>query len=239
MKAGLQLRLAQHLTLTPQLQQSIRLLQLSTLELQQEIETALAENPLLELADADGGEDSAHDEVVEVYVAPIDREQMLGGSDEMSAFSVPDRDDVREGPVDVADAGQLNGQTDPNDFTCGHGIAFIDGFLYATRWNDVRRFPYNVGDRQAVGSPELVATLGMENPLDYRFTHTLDRAPNGDVLVSRGRYDSNTCDVASMGERVRVENSESSCPHEHGPIQQPSNCLDTVPTRGLPECSRA
>jgi RNA polymerase sigma-54 factor len=52
-KTGLQLRLAQHLTLTPQLQQSIRLLQLSTLELQQEIATALAENPLLELEDAE------------------------------------------------------------------------------------------------------------------------------------------------------------------------------------------
>jgi len=48
-KAGLQLRLAQHLTLTPQLQQSIRLLQLSTLELQQEIERAVLDNPLLEL----------------------------------------------------------------------------------------------------------------------------------------------------------------------------------------------
>ncbi|MGL5004250.1 MAG: hypothetical protein ACRDAM_15030 [Casimicrobium sp.] len=53
MKTGLQLKLAQHLTLTPQLQQSIRLLQLSTLELQQEIATAIAENPLLELEDAD------------------------------------------------------------------------------------------------------------------------------------------------------------------------------------------
>lgn len=53
MKTGLQLKLAQHLTLTPQLQQSIRLLQLSTLELQQEISTALAENPLLELEDAE------------------------------------------------------------------------------------------------------------------------------------------------------------------------------------------
>ncbi len=49
MKTGLQLRLAQHLTLTPQLQQSIRLLQLSTLELREEIERAVAENPLLEL----------------------------------------------------------------------------------------------------------------------------------------------------------------------------------------------
>ncbi len=53
MKTGLQLKLAQHLTLTPQLQQSIRLLQLSTLELQQEISTALAENPLLELEESD------------------------------------------------------------------------------------------------------------------------------------------------------------------------------------------
>ncbi len=53
MKTGLQLKLAQHLTLTPQLQQSIRLLQLSTLELQQEITTALADNPLLELEDGD------------------------------------------------------------------------------------------------------------------------------------------------------------------------------------------
>src|SRR5260370_23234768 len=48
MKASLQLRLSQHLALTPQLQQSIRLLQLSTLELQQEVATALAQNPLLE-----------------------------------------------------------------------------------------------------------------------------------------------------------------------------------------------
>lgn len=48
MKQSLQLKLSQHLALTPQLQQSIRLLQLSTLELNQEIEQALQDNPLLE-----------------------------------------------------------------------------------------------------------------------------------------------------------------------------------------------
>src|SRR5215218_7025380 len=48
MKPSLQFRLSQHLTLTPQLQQSIRLLQLSTLELNQELERFLQENPLLE-----------------------------------------------------------------------------------------------------------------------------------------------------------------------------------------------
>jgi RNA polymerase sigma-54 factor len=54
MKQTLQLKLSQHLTLTPQLQQSIRLLQLSTLELNQELEKFLAENPLLEREDGDG-----------------------------------------------------------------------------------------------------------------------------------------------------------------------------------------
>jgi len=48
MKPSLQLKLSQHLALTPQLQQSIRLLQLSTLELEQELEKYLLENPLLE-----------------------------------------------------------------------------------------------------------------------------------------------------------------------------------------------
>ena len=54
MKQTLQLKLSQQLTLTPQLQQSIRLLQLSTLELNQELETFLMENPLLERDDAEG-----------------------------------------------------------------------------------------------------------------------------------------------------------------------------------------
>lgn len=48
MKQSLQLRLSQQLAMTPQLQQAIRLLQLSTLELQQEIQQALESNPLLE-----------------------------------------------------------------------------------------------------------------------------------------------------------------------------------------------
>ena len=52
MKHSLQLRLSQHLTLTPQLQLSIRLLQLSTQELDQEIEGFLRDNPLLERDEA-------------------------------------------------------------------------------------------------------------------------------------------------------------------------------------------
>ncbi|QAZ39705.1 RNA polymerase factor sigma-54 [Methylibium sp. Pch-M] len=49
MKPSLQVRFSQHLALTPQLQQSIRLLQLSTLELHQEVEQMLEQNPFLEV----------------------------------------------------------------------------------------------------------------------------------------------------------------------------------------------
>ncbi|MCG3169095.1 MAG: RNA polymerase sigma-54 factor [Pseudomonadales bacterium] len=58
MKQSLQLKLGQHLTMTPQLQQAIRLLQLSTLELQHEIQEALDSNPLLELIEPGGGDDA-------------------------------------------------------------------------------------------------------------------------------------------------------------------------------------
>jgi RNA polymerase sigma-54 factor len=57
MKQGLALRVSQHLALTPQLQQSIRLLQLSTLELGQEIQQMLDENPFLDVQAEDLGEE--------------------------------------------------------------------------------------------------------------------------------------------------------------------------------------
>jgi RNA polymerase sigma-54 factor len=57
MKQSLQFKFTQSLALTPQLQQSIRLLQLSSQELNQELETLLQENPLLERTDKN--EDSA------------------------------------------------------------------------------------------------------------------------------------------------------------------------------------
>ncbi|MGQ4880353.1 RNA polymerase factor sigma-54 [Billgrantia sp. LNSP4103-1] len=54
MKASLQLRVGTQLTMTPQLQQAIALLQLSTLDLRQEIQQALESNPMLELDDGFG-----------------------------------------------------------------------------------------------------------------------------------------------------------------------------------------
>lgn len=95
MKPSLQLRLGQQLTMTPQLQQAIRLLQLSTIELQQEIQEALDANPLLESDDdfdntpgeldqslaninrettADDSEPSYNDAPNDEYSEPVERD---------------------------------------------------------------------------------------------------------------------------------------------------------------------
>lgn len=61
MKHSLQLKLGTQLTMTPQLQQAIRLLQLSTLDLQNEIQEALENNPMLEVNEDSGEADSSSD----------------------------------------------------------------------------------------------------------------------------------------------------------------------------------
>jgi len=67
MKQSIQLRLGQQLTMTPQLQQAIKLLQLSTLDLQREIQEALESNLMLETSEeAEGERDAAGRESSEV-----------------------------------------------------------------------------------------------------------------------------------------------------------------------------
>jgi RNA polymerase sigma-54 factor len=103
MKQSLQLRTSQHLALTPQLQQSIRLLQLSTLELHQELEQILSDNPLLERLDdpldrsvrllADGAINSGQGQAeaapaeggAQEAAAPAEAEGFEGGADERGA----------------------------------------------------------------------------------------------------------------------------------------------------------
>jgi RNA polymerase sigma-54 factor len=79
MKPSLQFRLSQHLTLTPQLQQSIRLLQLSTVELNQEIERVLMDNPVLEREDGHDGHES-HEEQAPAAPAAEAAAAPAGGS---------------------------------------------------------------------------------------------------------------------------------------------------------------
>ncbi len=91
MKHSLQLRLSQHLTLTPQLQQSIRLLQLSTLELNQEIERLLQDNPLLEREDSIQDASSAPRETPqEIATASGESTEAGTAGEESTPFDVED-----------------------------------------------------------------------------------------------------------------------------------------------------
>jgi RNA polymerase sigma-54 factor len=85
MKPTLQFKLSQHLTLTPQLQQSIRLLQLSTIELNQEIERIVQENPLLELEDSVSSDVSEYRTTLLDSPAELLSADLLGTPGEISA----------------------------------------------------------------------------------------------------------------------------------------------------------
>jgi len=62
MKQALHLKIGQQLTMTPQLQQAIRLLQLSTLDLQQEIQEALESNPMLDVSEDEHSQSTSEEQ---------------------------------------------------------------------------------------------------------------------------------------------------------------------------------
>ncbi len=122
MKQGLSLRVSQHLALTPQLQQSIRLLQLSTLELSQEIEQMLGDNPFLEVSQ----EEAPREEFgLAKADAPLPEAEDDGGSFDAASAAGGDAGDgpgAEAGPQDwegdgstevVHDVGEWGGDAQP------------------------------------------------------------------------------------------------------------------------------
>lgn len=136
MKQSLDLRLGQHLTITPQLQQAIRLLQLSSVELQQEIQEALESNPLLEEGESEGEAVKAEDGEPELEMAePPGAEAALGeeaeGAEPPEAGTDTDlRNDDLTGDSDwsdefdlpVASGASRNGDDDLPDFEARNSL---------------------------------------------------------------------------------------------------------------------
>jgi RNA polymerase sigma-54 factor len=113
MKPSLQFRLSQHLTLTPQLQQSIRLLQLSTIELNQEIERVLMENPVLEREDAHEEHESA------AAPPPPGAGSAPEASGTSPAEAPPDTPPDADWPVDVSFGGRSADDDEDGDRSFG------------------------------------------------------------------------------------------------------------------------
>ena len=122
MKQTLQLKLTQHLTLTPQLQQSIRLLQLSTLELNAEVDRMLQENPLLEREEGEDEVPPQEFPVAGISTTPAVPERATrdeeseGDADGMAgADTAPTRDDL----PDVTDFSDFSGGSADGDWGGG------------------------------------------------------------------------------------------------------------------------
>src|SRR5436190_4205414 len=115
MKPTLQLKLSQHLTLTPQLQQSIRLLQLSTLELNAEVERLLQENPLLEKADEDDTPAPPPEFSMEASTATVSTETPPG--DERADERSPGDFDLLANAGGEGDWGSASGDDDDESFS--------------------------------------------------------------------------------------------------------------------------
>lgn len=99
MKTSLQLRISQNLAMTPQLQQAIRLLQLSSMELQTEVQEILESNMMLEL---DEGEDNDPNEIT-TEEPPDDSEEVL----KINADDIPEDLPVDSAWEDIYDAGPV------------------------------------------------------------------------------------------------------------------------------------
>jgi RNA polymerase sigma-54 factor len=112
MKPTLQFRLSQHLTLTPQLQQSIRLLQLSTVELNQEIERMLMDNPILEREDAEGA-----------FVPPREAPAAPAASEAASEAAAPEEGAERSADWQLEFAASSRGGEDDDEGDRAFGAA--------------------------------------------------------------------------------------------------------------------
>jgi len=119
MKQTLQVRLSQHLALTPQLQQSIRLLQLSTLELHQEVEQMLEQNPFLE----------AEEEAAPAFEPLAERltSNERAGERESERAAEPGGDGADAGEPAAIDGAAEFGGTDRDDWENGTERDDFDG----------------------------------------------------------------------------------------------------------------
>lgn len=112
MKQGLSLRISQHLALTPQLQQSIRLLQLSTLELGSEVDQMLDENPFLERTAEEAERESFGLAQADVPVSSTDLEfenaTTSGATDAYSSSTTASKD-VEESSFSAEDGPSWDG----------------------------------------------------------------------------------------------------------------------------------
>ena len=179
MKQSLSLKLGQQLKMTPQLQQAIRLLQLSALELEQEIQDNLDANPLLEVEDEFNGDDSG------------------------------DSSTASEAPADIADTPLGEASGDDISQSLESGAEFDDDYANDFADDRPDNLPSDYGEQMVAAelpdlamdgpgesdvSDQLQAPLTDEIPVDSNWDDVYPQTPSG--TASENDYDVGTNDSA-------------------------------------------
>ena len=179
MKQSLSLKLGQQLKMTPQLQQAIRLLQLSALELEQEVQDNLDANPLLEVEDDFAGDsDSDSQEVSERSIDSSDAPPGDVAGDDYSESSTNASDQDNDYLDDFADIGL---DAPPSDY--GEEMVSTDTVDTAID-----------GPRESDVSDQLQAPLTDEIPVDSNWDDVYPQAPSG--AAGENDYDVGSNDSA-------------------------------------------
>ena len=179
MKQSLSLKLGQQLKMTPQLQQAIRLLQLSALELEQEVQDNLDANPLLEVEDDFAGDsDSDSQEVPERSIDSSDAPPVDLAGDDYSESSTNPSDQDNDYLDDFADIGL---DAPPSDY--GEEMVSTDTVDTAID-----------GPRESDVSDQLQAPMTDEIPVDSNWDDVYPQAPGG--AAGENDYDVGSNDSA-------------------------------------------
>ena len=159
MKVALQTRLGQQLTLTPQLRQAIRLLQLSAAELELEITAAVEANPLLERQDdAEPEAPVAGDEppVVEPDLAPAE-----GGTETASEVAEADYDTVPDFDWDDGGGGRSrnDGEGEDGEYQVAAPLDLHEHLMWQLRLS-------HLGPRDLLIGEALIESIGADGYLE-------------------------------------------------------------------------
>lgn len=151
MKQSLQLKLGQQLTMTPQLQQAIRLLQLSTLDLQQEIQEALESNPMLEVEEGfDSPSQTSDYEGSELDATDYNRQQEIAADtngDDTTDFSGTENYTANSDSYqETSNYSEGDNLSDGDSFGDGESFGESESFGDADVYGDGESFSADNGD---------------------------------------------------------------------------------------------
>ena len=193
MKTSLQLKYSQNLTMTPQLQQAIKLLQLSSLELQQEIQDMIESNPMLDIDEA-----SDNHEEADYYTDYKETPQTIKSLHEQDDFESSDDGGLPETPELSTSIAQDPAQDLPYDLAEEVALDPLQNDSQNEIWEYLSSSPNNTSNNSSNDSSN--------NADDFDFDR-LNAAP--ETLLDHLLWQLNLCPISDKDKNIAYTIIES------------------------------